>query len=145
MRLAGVDLPDNKRIDYALTVIYGIGWPSSLKILEKTGVSPDTRTNKLSEEETASLSKVLEEYTTEGDLRRLVLQNIQRLRDISSYRGSRHIKGLPARGQRTRTNARTKRGKRKTVGAFKKEMLAKTATPTPEKGLPAGRQEEKKS
>lgn len=133
MRLAGVDLPDDKRIDYALTKIYGVGWPLSLEILKKAEVAPETRTGKLSEQDSATLARVLEDYTTEGDLRRTVLQNIQRLRDIGSYRGSRHAKGLPVRGQRTRTNARTKRGKRKTVGAFKKEMLAKTGTPTPEK------------
>lgn len=133
MRLAGIDLPDDERIDYALTKIYGVGWPSSLEILKKAEVLPETRAGKLSEQDLVALARVLEDYTTEGDLRRLVLQNIQRLRDISSYRGSRHSKGLPARGQRTRTNARTKRGKRKTVGAFKKEMLAKTGTPTPEK------------
>lgn len=133
MRLAGIDLPDDKRIDYTLTKIYGVGWPLSLEILKKAEVLPETRSGKLSEKDLASLAHVLEDYTTEGELRRLVLQNIQRLRDIGSYRGSRHSKGLPARGQRTRTNARTKRGKRKTVGAFKKEMLAKTGTPTPGK------------
>lgn len=133
MRLAGIDLPDDKRIDYTLTKIYGVGWPLSLEILKKAEVPPETRAGKLSEKDLAQLARVLEDYTTEGDLRRLVLQNIQRLRDIGSYRGSRHSKGLPARGQRTRTNARTKRGKRKTVGAFKKEMLAKTGTPTPKK------------
>lgn len=144
MRLAGVDLPDDKRIDYALTRIYGVGWPLSLKILNDAGVVPETRINKLSETEMAALAKALEEYTTEGDLRRSVLQDIQRLKEISSYRGMRHTKGLPVRGQRTRTNARTKRGKRKTVGAFKKEAMAKTGQRQPggeEKGLPAGRQE----
>lgn len=133
MRITGIDLPDDKRIDYSLTKIYGVGWPLSLKILKKADILPQTKTGKLSEQDSAALTRVLEEYTTEGDLRRTVLQNIQRLKDIGSYRGGRHNKGLPVRGQRTRTNARTKRGKRKTVGAFKKEILAKTGTPTPEK------------
>lgn len=126
-RIAGVELPDDKRIDFALTRLYGVGWALSEKILEEAGISPAKRTKELSEEEINSLAKVVEKYLIEGDLRREIRQNIQRLKDISSYRGMRHNRNLPARGQRTRTNARTKRGKRKTVGAFKKEALAKMA------------------
>lgn len=124
-RLAGVDLPDKHKIDYSLTLIYGIGWALSRVILEKAGIDPAKRTHDLTEEEFANLTKTLESYTIEGDLRRQVRQEVQRLKDISSYRGARHNRGLPAHGQRTRSNARTKRGKRKTVGAFKKEALAK--------------------
>ena len=124
-RLAGIDLPDSQRIDYALTILYGVGWSLSKVILNKAGISPGKRTRDLTEEEFANLSKVVEKYVTEGDLRRQVRQDVQRLRDIGSYRGVRHNRGLPAHGQRTRSNARTKRGKRKTVGAFKKEALAK--------------------
>lgn len=127
-RLAGVDLPDKQKIDYSLTLIYGIGWKLSRDILEKTGISSAKRTSQLTEEEVNLLARALEEYTTEGDLHRQIRQNIQRLRDIGSYKGSRHTKGLPVHGQRTRSNARTKRGKRKTVGAFKKEALSKQST-----------------
>lgn len=124
-RISGVDLPEDKRIDFSLTKIYGIGWSLSRKILKEAGISTDKRTHDLTEEEVSNLAKAMESYEVEGDLRRNVLQNIQRLRDISSYRGMRHSRGLPVRGQRTRTNARTKRGKRKTVGAFKKEVMSK--------------------
>lgn len=124
-RLAGVDLPDNQRIDYSLTLIYGVGWSASKVILEKAGVSPAKRTRDLTEQEFSGISRVIEEYVVEGDLRRQVRTNIQRLKDVGSYIGVRHNRGLPAHGQRTRSNARTKRGKRKTVGAFKKEALAK--------------------
>ncbi len=127
-RISGIDLPDSQRIEYSLTLLYGIGWKLSREILGKTKIDLNTRTRDLTEEEMGRLSKALEEYTTEGDLRREVRQNIQRLRDINSYIGSRHAHNLPAHGQRTRTNARTKRGKRKTVGAFKKEALAKQTT-----------------
>jgi small subunit ribosomal protein S13 len=127
-RISGIDLPDSQRIEYSLTLLYGIGWKLSREILEKTKIDMNTRTRDLTEEEMGRLSKALEEYTTEGDLRREVRQNIQRLRDINSYMGSRHSHNLPVHGQRTRTNARTRRGKRKTVGAFKKEALAKQTT-----------------
>ncbi|MBI2268077.1 MAG: 30S ribosomal protein S13 [Candidatus Blackburnbacteria bacterium] len=124
-RIAGIDLPDSKRIDYSLTLIYGIGWRLSEKVLEGSRVDPSKRVRDLSEEELVRINKALESYVIEGDLRREIRQNIQRLRDISSYRGVRHGRSLPVRGQRTKTNARTKRGKRKTVGAFKKEALTK--------------------
>lgn len=124
-RLAGIDLPDSQRIDYSLTLLYGVGWALSKTILNKAGVNPAKKTRDLTEEEFSKLTKTVEGYTTEGDLRRSVRQEIQRLKDISAYRGLRHNRGLPSRGQRTRSNARTKRGKRKTVGAFKKEALSK--------------------
>jgi small subunit ribosomal protein S13 len=127
-RLAGIDLPDNQKIDYSLTLIYGIGWKLSKDILVANNIDPTKRTKELTEHEVNSLAKALEQYTVEGDLRREIRSNIQRLRDITSYRGVRHNKGLPTKGQRTRSNARTKRGKRKTVGAFKKEVLAKQTT-----------------
>lgn len=124
-RIAGVELPEEKRIDYALTLIYGIGFPASKKILNQAGVDRAKRVNSLTDEEIARISDFVAELTIEGDLRRKVREDIQRLKDTGSYRGIRHARNLPVRGQRTRTNARTKRGKRKTVGAFKKEIMAK--------------------
>lgn len=124
-RIAGVELPVDKRIDYALTLIYGIGWRLSEKILADTKIPAGKRVGELIENEIAQIAKATEDYIVEGDLRRRIKEDIQRLKDIGSYRGLRHSRGLPARGQRTRTNARTKRGARKTVGAFKKETLAK--------------------
>lgn len=115
-RIAGVDLPRNKRVEVGLTYIYGIGLSSSQKILEQTGVNSDTRVKDLSESDVALLREVLErDYVVEGDLRREVQMNIKRLVEIGSYRGLRHRRSLPVRGQRTRTNARTKRGPKKTV------------------------------
>jgi small subunit ribosomal protein S13 len=115
-RIAGVDLPRNKRVEVGLTYIYGIGQATSGDILEKAGVSPDTRVKDLTEMEVAALREVIDrEYRVEGDLRREVQQNIRRLIDIGCYRGLRHRRNLPVRGQRTRTNARTKRGPKKTV------------------------------
>lgn len=124
-RLSGIDLPDNQKIDYSLTLIYGIGWKLSKNILKSTGINSQKRTKDLSEHEVNLISKALESYAVEGDLRREVRQNIQRLKDTGTFRGVRHNKGLPVRGQRTRSNARTKRGKRKIVGAFKKEAITK--------------------
>jgi len=116
-RIAGVDLPRDKRIEVALTYIYGIGLTTSREILAKTGVSPDTRVRDLTEEEITKLREVIDkEYKVEGDLRGEVAANIKRLIDIGTYRGLRHRRGLPVRGQRTRTNARTRKGPRKTVG-----------------------------
>ncbi|MBN1811237.1 MAG: 30S ribosomal protein S13 [Anaerolineae bacterium] len=115
-RIAGVDLPRNKRVEVGLTYIYGVGHATSGGILEKAGVSPDTRVKDLTETEVAALREVIDrEYQVEGDLRREVQQNIRRLIDIGCYRGLRHRRNLPVRGQRTRTNARTKRGPKKTV------------------------------
>ncbi len=115
-RIAGVDLPRNKRVEIGLTYIYGIGRYSSNKILREAGVDPDKRVKDLTESEIAALREIIDrEYVVEGDLRREVQMNIKRLIEIGSYRGLRHRRNLPVRGQRTRTNARTKRGPRKTV------------------------------
>ncbi len=115
-RIAGIDLPRNKRVEVGLTYIYGIGRSRSNEILRKAGVDPNTRVNDLTESEIAALREVIDrEYQVEGDLRRTVQMNIRRLIDIGCYRGLRHRRNLPVRGQRTRTNARTKRGARKTV------------------------------
>lgn len=127
LRLVGIDLPENKRIEVALTYVYGIGPKVSLDILAKANIDPDTRAKDLSATDVAKLQKVIEDYKVEGDLRKEIRENIQRLKRIGSYRGSRHSAGLPVRGQRTRTNARTLRGKRKTIGAMKKEDAAKLA------------------
>ena len=114
-RIEGVDLPRDKRVEVGLTYIYGIGRPTSRKILEATGVNPDTRVKNLSEDEVQRLREEVGKLTTEGDLRREVQLNIKRLSEIGCYRGIRHRRSLPVRGQRTRTNARTRRGVRKTV------------------------------
>jgi len=125
-RVAGVDIPDNKRIEVALTYIYGIGRSSAKKILEKAGVSPDKRTHQLSPEEIARIRDIIDrEYKVEGELRKEVAMNIKRLIDIGCYRGLRHIQGLPVRGQRTRTNARTRKGPKKTVAGRGKKRGAK--------------------
>ena len=120
-RIAGVDLPKDKRVEVGLTYIFGIGRSSSQKILGKTGIDPDTRVHKLTEEEVSRLREVIEnDYKVEGALRGEVAMNIKRLIDIGSYRGLRHRRGLPARGQRTKTNARTRKGPRKTVAGKKR-------------------------
>lgn len=120
-RIAGVDLPRDKRLEIALTYIYGIGLTLSREILAKTGVSPDTRVRDLTEDEISKLREVIDhEYKVEGDLRREESMNIKRLIEIGSYRGLRHRRGLPVRGQRTKTNARTRKGPIKTVGRKKK-------------------------
>ncbi|MBI4089482.1 MAG: 30S ribosomal protein S13 [Candidatus Levybacteria bacterium] len=126
MRIAGYNLQDTKRVDIALTYIYGIGRRNVVGILSKAGVASDKRVKFLSEDEQRKIQKVLEEYKLEGDLRAEVNANIKRLKEISSYRGLRHSRNLPVRGQRTRSNARTKRGKRVTIGAIKKEEAVKT-------------------
>jgi small subunit ribosomal protein S13 len=115
-RIAGVDLPRNKRVEIGLTYIYGIGVPSSQRILAQAGINPDTRIKDLSEAEVGLLREVIEkQYRVEGDLRREVSMNIKRMTEIGCYRGLRHRRNLPVHGQRTRTNARTKRGVKKTV------------------------------
>lgn len=124
-RIAGVDLPENKRLDIGLTYIFGIGRSNVVRVIKDAGVNGGKRVKDLTEEEVNKLQKAVEKFEVEGDLRRDIAQNIKRLEDIGSYRGSRHRKGLPARGQRTRSNARTKRGKRVTIGAIKKEVAAK--------------------
>lgn len=125
-RLLGITLPDEKRIDYALTLLYGIGWNNVRHVLEQAKVEPQKRVKEINEEEFKKINEVIEKnYKVEGDLREAVTENIKRLREIGSYRGLRHLRGLPVRGQRTKSNARTKRGKRKTVGALRKEVWAK--------------------
>ena len=119
-RIEGVDLPRDKQVEIALTYIYGIGRTTSKSILSQTGVDPTTRVRDLSESELQSIREIIGGITTEGDLRRQVQLNIKRLMDIGCYRGLRHRRGLPVRGQRTRTNARTRKGKRKTVANKKK-------------------------
>lgn len=120
-RIAGVDLPKNKRAEIGLTYIYGIGRSTSLDILKKANVDPNKRVSDLSDEEVAAIRTVIQsDFKVEGALRSEVQLNVKRLMDIGSYRGLRHRKGLPARGQRTRTNARTRKGKRKTVAGKKK-------------------------
>ena len=120
-RIAGVDLPREKRVEIGLTYIYGIGVASSNKILAKAGVNPDTRVKDLTDDQVNAIRKVLDEdeYKLEGDLRREVALNIKRLTEIGCYRGQRHRKGLPVRGQRTKTNARTRKGPRKLVSKSK--------------------------
>jgi small subunit ribosomal protein S13 len=121
-RIAGVDLPKNKRVVVALTYIFGIGRSSARTILEATDVNPDTRVHKLTEEEVARLrSKIESDYKVEGSLRGEIAMNIKRLMDIGCYRGFRHRRGLPVRGQRTSTNARTRKGPRRTIGAKRKK------------------------
>ena len=121
-RIAGVDLPKEKRVEVGLTYIYGIGLSRSKKILEKTGISPDVRVKDLTDDDVAKIRKAIDEdYTVEGDLRREVALNIKRLTEIGCYRGLRHRRGLPVRGQRTKTNARTRKGPRKVVSRSKKE------------------------
>ncbi len=120
-RIAGVDIPNNKRIEIALTYIYGIGRKSANDILVATGINPDTRAKDLTEDEIAKLRDVIEQsYTVEGDLRREVNLNIKNMVEINCYRGIRHRKGLPVRGQRTKTNARTRKGPAKTIANKKK-------------------------
>jgi small subunit ribosomal protein S13 len=120
-RISGIDLPRDKRVEIALTYLYGIGLTRSQEVLSATGVNPDTRVKDLSDEDVAKLRAYIEtNYQIEGDLRRLEAMNIKRLTDIGTYRGRRHRMGLPVRGQRTRTNARTRRGRRVTVAGKKK-------------------------
>ncbi|EGO65327.1 30S ribosomal protein S13 [Acetonema longum] len=121
-RIAGVDLPRDKRIEIALTYIYGLGLTLSKEILAKTGISPDTRVRDLTEEEVAKLREAIDKnYKVEGDLRREESLNIKRLIEIGSYRGKRHRAGLPVRGQKTKTNARTRKGPKRTVGVRRKK------------------------
>jgi len=126
-RILGVDIPDEKRVEVALTYIYGVGPTLSKKVLQTCKVNLDTRVKDLSDSQIADIQSeiVSREIPTEGELRRIVTQNIRRLQEIKSYRGLRHKKGLPVRGQRTRTNARTKKGKKKTVGGMKRKLTKK--------------------
>ena len=120
-RIAGVDLPREKRVEIGLTYIYGIGRPTAAAILKKAQINPDTRVKDLTEDEAGKIRKIIdEEYLVEGDLRREVSMNIKRLMEIGSYRGIRHRRGLPVRGQKTKTNARTRKGPKKTIARKKK-------------------------
>lgn len=126
VRLLGMVMQDNNRVEYALTRLYGIGWATAGKICKAAGIDTHKKLGQLNEEEIKKMTAVIENtYKVEGDLREELSENIKRLREIVSYRGLRHVKGLPVRGQRTKSNARTKKGKRKTVGALKKEVWAK--------------------
>lgn len=122
-RISGIDLPKEKRVEIALTYIFGIGLSTSRKILKETGVNPDTRVKDLTEEEVNLLRDYIKNLEVEGDLRRETALNIKRLVEIGSYRGIRHRKGLPVRGQKTKTNARTRKGPKKIVGARKKKLV----------------------
>jgi len=125
-RIAGVDIPREKQVQISLTYIYGVGRTTAQRVLERTEISPQKKVNELTDDEVNRVREIVErELTVEGDLRREVRQNIQRLIDIGCYRGLRHRRGLPVRGQRTRTNARTRRGPRKTVGGRKKAAAKK--------------------
>ncbi len=120
-RVAGVDLPRDKRVEYALTYIFGVGLPSAQKIVAAAGINPTTRVREMTDSETAKVREILErEYTVEGDLRREVGLSIRRLQEIGCYRGLRHRRGLPVRGQRTKTNARIRKGPKRTVAGKKK-------------------------
>jgi len=125
MRIAGVNIPDEKRVDIALTYIYGVGRSNVRDILQKAEVDAAKRTKALSEDEIKRLTQILDKIKIEGDLRAEIAANIRRLKEAGAYRGIRHSRNLPVRGQRTRSNARTKRGKRVTIGAIKKEVMAK--------------------
>ncbi len=125
MRIAGINIPDEKKINVSLSYIYGVGRSNAREILKRAEVDGDKRAKTLSEDEQKRIQKIIEEYRIEGDLRTENQNNIKRLKEIGAYRGTRHSKNLPARGQRTRSNARTKRGKRVTIGAIKKEVATK--------------------
>jgi small subunit ribosomal protein S13 len=128
-RIAGVELEDKLKVDYALTKIKGIGWALSTKILDSLKIDSSKRISDLTSDDISKIVTKMDKYPIEGDLMRKVREDIARLRATGSYKGTRHARGLPVRGQRTKTNARTKRGRRKTVGAFKKETLSKMSQP----------------
>lgn len=126
-RISGISIPENKQVQISLTYVYGIGPKTSLDILSKAGVKPDARVKDLTESELTKIREIVDgQYIVEGDLHRVVSNNIKRLKDIGSYRGLRHKSNLPSRGQRTRTNARTKRGKKVAVGGTQKKAASKT-------------------
>ncbi len=127
-RIAGVNIPDNKRVEVGLTYVYGVGRSGAKKILSETKIDPDTRVRNLSEENVSQIRGAIEkDFRVEGELKRIVTTNIARLKEIGSYRGARHQKGLPVRGQRTQTNARTRKGKKKTIGILLKSSQKKSA------------------
>ncbi len=125
MRIAGVEIPDQERAQVGLTRFYGIGQHNVIQLAKTAGIGLDTRINKLTRDDISRLMKALESFKTEGELKKEIRENIERLKAIKCYRGIRHIVGLPSRGQRTKTNARTRKGKRKTVGSLTKEAWAK--------------------
>lgn len=125
-RILGIEIPSDKRLEASLPYIYGVGPTLAKKIISSCKLNPDTRTKNLSEEDISIIQKELEKYQIEGDLRREIQSNIKRLQEIGTYRGSRHSKNLPVHGQRTRVNARTKRGKKMTIGTSRKDIVAKT-------------------
>lgn len=127
MRVGGVNIPEQKRVDVALTYIYGIGPTNVLDVLKLAEIEPSRRLKDLNEEEIVRIQKTLDTIKTEGELRAEVIANIKRLKEVGAYRGIRHTRGLPSRGQRTRSNARTKRGKRVTIGAIRKDVAEKMA------------------
>jgi small subunit ribosomal protein S13 len=131
IRIAGIDLPEQKKVRFSLQYIYGIGLTRADKVLKEANVDPDKRTRDLTSDEINRIQRIIEHFPTEGDLRRMVSENIDRLKRIKCYRGMRHIAKLPSRGQRTRSNSRNARGgqRRRTVGSMTKEMAAKIATP----------------
>jgi small subunit ribosomal protein S13 len=131
-RISGIELQDNWKLDFALTRLKGLGWSGARSLMERAKFASSMRVKDLTPDDVSKISTLLDDSLIEGDLVRKVKSDVQRLRDIGSYRGMRHSRNLPSRGQRTKTNARTKRGARKTVGAFKKEMLAKMTTPAKE-------------
>ncbi len=133
-RIAGVDLPEQKRVDIGLTYIFGIGRSNVKQVIKESKVDATKRIKDLTEEEINKLQKSIEKFKVEGDLKQEIEQNIKRLEEIGSFRGIRHKKGLPSRGQRTRSNARTKRGKRKTVGTVRKEVVQPSAVIKPAAG-----------
>ena len=124
-RIAGVDIPEYKKVVYSLRSIYGIGLTTAKKVVKEANIDENKRARDLTPDEINRLQRIVDRFNTEGDLRRMISENIDRLKRIKAYRGIRHIMGLPVRGQRTRSNARTRKGKRKTVGAMTKEMAAK--------------------
>lgn len=131
-RIAGVDLPNEKRLDIALSYLYGIGRSNVKRIIKEVNIPADRRVKTLTDEEVNRIAKVIEKgFSVEGNLRHTISDNIKQLREIGAYRGMRHAKSLPSRGQRTRSNARTKRGKRVTIGAIKKDERAKTVSTAP--------------
>lgn len=131
IRIAGIDLPEQKKVRFSLRYIYGIGLTRSDQVLKEANVSPDKRTRDLTSDEINRIQRIIERFPTEGDLRRMVSENIDRLKRVKSYRGMRHIAKLPSRGQRTRSNSRNARGgqRRRTVGSMTKEMAAKVEAP----------------
>ncbi len=134
MRIVGINIPDEKRVDISLTYIYGIGRSNVKQVLTNAKIDPAKRVKDITEDEFGRIQKALDTIKVEGDLRAEINGNVKRLREVGSYRGLRHARGLPARGQRTRSNARTKRGKRVTIGAIKKEVAAKMEAAAAKKG-----------